>query len=171
MSTIEGKRLVTVSVTKEIQDSASAAYGAEDVVSEASSSGTAWTFSAIAKVNNGTGYIVKAQVISETTALTPRMTLYLFNATPTSELDDLASNTALLHADLAKYQGKIDFPAMEDVGGDSEAIATPSTTGNLPLAFQCATAADDLIGILVTRDIFTQGAAKDITVVLTVEQY
>ncbi len=168
---IEGKRLVTVSVTKDIQDTASAAYSIEDVLSENSTGGTAWTFSAIAKVNGGTGYIVKAHVISETTDLTPRLVLFLFNATPTSELDDHALNTALLHTALANYVGKIDFPAMEALGGDSEAVATPSTYGNLPLAFQCAAAADDLYGILVTRDAFTQAASKDITVRLTAEQY
>ena len=174
MATIEGKRLVTVSVTKAL--TSASAYAAEDVLSESATNGvgTAWTFSAIAKVDGGTGYIVKAQAICETTAVTPRLTLYLFNTTPTSELDDNAANTALLHADLANYVGKIDFPAMEDVGGDSEAVASPSTYGNLPLAFQCrntATVADDLIGILVTRDAFTNTAGNDVTVTLTAEQY
>ncbi len=177
MSTIEGKRLVTVGVTKAL--AAASAYHAEDVLSETASAGegTAWTFSTIAKRDNGTGYIVKAQAISETTAVTPRLTLYLYNATPnvSTELDDHAANTAPIHADVItaqSYMGKIDFPAMEDLGtGDSEAVATPSTYGNLPLAFQCATAADDLIGVLVTRDAFTQAAGADIRIVLTVEQY
>ena len=171
MATIEGKRLVTVSVTKALESAV--AYSIEDVLSETDTdgAGTSWLFAAIAKVNGGTGYIVKAQAICETTAVTPRLTLYLFNTTPTSELDDNAANTALHHADLANYVGKIDFPAMEDLGGDSEVVATPSTYGNLPLAFQCATAADDLIGILVTRDAFTNTATNDMTVVLTVENY
>jgi hypothetical protein len=171
MATIEGKRLVSVGVTKAL--ASATAYHAEDVLSESATNGvgTAWTFAAIAKVNGGTGYIVKAQAICETTAVTPRLTLYLFNATPTSELDDHAANTALLHADLANYVGKIDFPALEDVGGDSEVVVSPSTYGNLPLAFQCATAADDLIGILVTRDAFTNTATNDVRIVLTSEQY
>jgi len=171
MSTIEGKRLVTVSVTKAL--AAASAYVAEDVLSESASAGTVWTFSTIAKVNGGTGYIVKAQAISETTALTPRLTLFLFNATPTGAVvNDNVANTSLLHANLSQYVGKIDFPAMEDLGtGDSESVASPSTYGNLPLAFQCATAADDLIGILVTRDAFTQVATKDMTIRLTTEQY
>jgi len=169
-TTIEGKRLVTVSVTKAL--AAAAAYAIGDVLCENATTGVPWTFAAIAKVNGGTGYITKAHAISETTALTPRLTLFLFSATPTSEMDDNKANTALLHADLANYVGKIDLPAMEDVGtGDSESMATPSTTGNLPLAFECATAADDLIGILVTRDAFTQVATKDMAVRLTVEQY
>ena len=172
MSTIEGKRLVRVSVTKAL--TAAAAYDAEDVMSESATEVTSWLFAAIAKVDGGTGYIVKAQAISEITAITPRLTLYLFNTTPTSALNDNVANTALLHADLANYVGKIDFPAMEDVGGDSEAVATPSTYGNLPLAFQCrntATVADDLIGVLVTRDAVTQGAGNDMTITLVVEQY
>jgi len=170
MATLEGKRLKTVSVTKAL--AAAGDYAAEDVMSENASSGTAWTFSAIAKVNAGTGYIVKAQAICETTGLTPELTLYLFNATPTSNLNDNAANTALLHADLASYVGKIDFPAMEDLGGDSEAIATPSTVGNLPLAFECASGADDLYGILVTRDAITgESAGDDMTVRITAEQY
>ncbi len=173
MATIEGKRLVTVSVTKALA-SASQPYHAEDVLCENATTGVVWTFAAVAKVDGGTGYIVKAHAISETTAITPRLTLYLFNATPTSELRDHVANTAPLHANVltGSYQGKIDFPAMEDLGtGDSESVATPSTYGNLPLAFKCATAADDLIGILVSRDAFTNTATNDMTISLTCEQY
>jgi len=164
--------LKQVSVTKVL--SAATAYHAGDVLSESATNnvGTAWTFSGIARADAAYGYITKAHVISETTAIVPRLVLYLFNATPTCELDDHAANTALLHADLAKYIGRIDFPAMSENGtGDAEAIATPSTYGNLPLAFQCAAAADDIIGVLVTMDAFTQDAGDDMTIVLTVEQY
>ena len=171
MAVIEGKRLVTISTTKALESAV--AYSAEDVLSETdtASAGTDWDFDAVGKVNGGTGYIVKAQAICETTAVTPRLTLYLFNTAPTSELDDNAANTALLHADLANYIGKIDFPAMEDLGGDSESVASPSTSGNLPLAFNCASADDALYGILVTRDAFTNTATNDINIKLVVEQY
>ena len=175
MATIEGKRLVTVTTTKAL-DSSLGAYAAEDVLSESDGAGTGtdWDFDAVGKVNGGTGYIVKAQAISETNAITPRLTLYLFNVAPTSELDDNSANTALLHADLANYIGRIDFPAMEDLGPagtDSTSIASPSTSGNLPLAYNCASADDALYGVLVTRDIFTNTATNDMTIKLTVEQY
>ena len=169
MASIEGKRLVTVGVTKAL--ASASAYAAEDVLSESADAGTDWDFLAIAKVNGGTGYITKAQAICETTAVTPRLTLFLFNVAPTSAVNDNVANTALLHDDLANYVGKIDFPALEDLGGDSETVATASTTGNIPLAFQCASGADDLFGILVTRDIFTNTAGNDMRVILTVEQY
>ena len=170
MATIEGKRLVRVSITKAL--ASATAYAAEDVLSESATVGTDWDFSAVGKVNGGTGYIVKAQAICETTAVTPRLTLFLFHTAPTSAVNDNIANTALLHADLANYIGKIDFPAMEDLGtGDSESIASPSTYGNLPLAFNCGSAADDLFGILVTRDVFTNTAGNDMTITLVCEQY
>ncbi len=164
--------LKSVSVTKNIVTGG--AYSADDVISEQTTNGlgTPWTFSAIGRANGAYGYIVKAHVVSETTAITPRLVLYLFNATPTCELDDNAANTALLHADLANYIGRIDFPSMSEYGtSDAEAIATPSTYGNLPLAFQCAAGADDLYGVLVTIDGVTLDAADDVTVTLTCEQY
>ena len=162
----------TVSVTKPL--AAALAYDAEDVLSESATNGvgTCWTFSAIARQAGASGYITKAHVISETTAITPKLTLFVFTAIPTCELDDHAANTALKHTDLANYVGKIDFPAMENLGtGDSEALATSSTYGNLPLGFTCDAAADDLYGVLVTRGIFTQTATDDMVVRLTAEQY
>lgn len=164
--------LKRVSVTKALF--ASVAYSANDVLceSETNTTGTAWTFSAIASKNGGTGYIVKAEAISESENVIPRLTLFLFTATPTSELDDNAANTAPDAADLANYIGRVDFPAMESLGTtDSNTVATPSTYGNLPLAFECAATADDLFGILVTRDAFTQTATDDMTIRLTAEQY
>jgi len=165
----ESKGLVNVTVTKAL--AAAGNYAAEDVLSEHASTGTSWTFSGVVKQNGCSGEITKAQAICETTSLTPRLTLYLFTAAPTSQLNDNAANTALLHADLANYIGKIDFNAMEDLGGDSETIATPSTYGNLPLAFTCASDANDLYGILVTRDAITgESAGDDMTINLTIEQ-
>lgn len=164
--------LKTISVTKALK--ALSAYDAGDVVSEAATAtiGTAWTFSAIAGEDGGSGYITKAHIISETTALTARLVLYLFKATPTCELDDHGANTALLHADLANYIGRIDFPALSENGtGDSEALATPSTYGNIPIAFTCASGSDDLYGVVMTMDAFTQGAGNDLTINLTAEQY
>lgn len=159
-----------VAVTKAL--AAAGNYAAEDVLSESAAAGTAWTFAAIAAGNGWPGRIIKAQAICETTALTPRLTLFLFKAAPTSNLNDNVANTALLHADLANYVGRIDFPTMADIGGDSEAIVTPSTAGNLPLDFECADDADDLYGVLVTKDAITgETATDDMTIILTAEQY
>ena len=159
----------TVSVTKEI--AAAGAHVAEDVLSESVGAGTVWTWAAIFRANNTGGYITKAQVICERTAKTPRLTLYLFNAAPTCNLNDNVANTAPVHADAAKYLGKIDFPALEDLGGDSVAVVTPSTYGNLPMWVDAASDADDLIGVLVTRDGVTLTATDELIIKLTLEQY
>lgn len=139
---------------------AATAYDAGDVLSETASSGqgTDWDFAM-----GGTGYITSAQVISETTAITPRLVLFLFRAPPTCELDDHAACTAPLAADLANCIGQIEFPAMIDRGtGMSYAMATPSTYGNIPLMFDTPT----IYGVLVTLDAFTQTATDDMSVIL-----
>lgn len=167
--------LKEVRVTKAL-DASLGAYAANDVVSEedcATTGASAWTFSAVARANGEYGYIVGATIISESENVTPRLTLFLFNAAPTGcNLLDNTANTAPDSEDLAKYVGKIDISALESLGTtDSVATVTPSTVGNLPLAFKCAAAADDLFGVLVTRDVFTQTPTDDLTIVLLVEQY
>lgn len=160
----------TISVTKALI--AATDYAAEDVLSEHATSGTVWTFAAIFRANNTGGYITKAIASLETTALTPKLTLYLFNVAPTSNLNDNVANTAVLNADIGKYVGRIDFPALEDLGGNSESVITSSTSGNLPMWVDAASAADDLIGICVTRDAITgESAGDDLTIKLTLEQF
>lgn len=164
--------LKTVGVTKVCE--AEGSYAVGDVISETDTdgSGTPWTFPAIARTDGASGYITKVEIISETSGLTARLVLFLYTATPTCELDDNAANTATVWADRANRVGMISMPALEAIKtGASEAVATPSTTGNLPMAFTCASTADDLIGVLVTRDAFDQVDDKSIRIDLTVEQY
>ena len=141
-------------------------YAAEDVLSESASVGTPWLFEDLPR----DGYIVKAQVLIETTALTPRLTLYLYNDIPSCNKVDNVGNDGPKHADITKYLGKIDFPAMEDLGGDSESISTSSTYGNLPITFELPDRVRRLYGILVTRDAITgEAAGMECIVKLTVE--
>ena len=141
-------------------------YAAEDVLSESVSAGTAWIFVGC----GGSGYITKALLNLKTTNLTPRLTLYLFNKLPTSNLNDNVANTAPINADKDNYIGRIDFPAMEDLGGISSSVATPSTYGNIPLAFRTNSPSDTLWGILVTRDAITgEVAGDDCSIVLSME--
>ena len=162
---------VTVSVTKALV--AAGDYAAFDVMSENASAGTVWTFSSVVSGNGGSGTIVKAIALLETTNLTPGLTLFLFTALPTSVLNDNVANTAVLHADEANFVGRITFPAMADLGtGDSEAMVTPSlTSGNLPLTFNCPTGDNALYGVVVTRDAITgEAAGEDLIIKLTVER-
>lgn len=163
----------TASVTVEkTRPSDTTAYAAEDVISESATNGvgTAFVF-AMPGGKGASGYIVEARAQTKKASVTAAMTLFLFNALPTSELDDNAANTAPDYEDIAGYQGRIDFPGMEDLGGDSSwSQATPSTSGQLPLRFKCAGTDDRLWGILVTRDAFTPDSAQKVSVTLEIER-
>lgn len=165
-------RLLVSSQIREIEDSkllaATTNYVAEDVLSESATNGvgTAWVFSDMGE----SGAIRKAMVEIQTTALTPQITLYLFSAKPTSELDDNAANAAPSIADWPFYQGRIDFPALEDLGGVSASVATESTYGNLPLLYSGCKGR--LYGIAVTRTAITGETANDkMSIKLTREVY
>ena len=149
-------------------------YEAYDVVSNSSSAGTVWTFPEVASSNGGSGRIIGAVDMWETTDITPRLTLYLFHTTPTSNLNDAAPNTAVLHADVAKFIGKIDFAQMGNLGtlGDVISSATPSTVGGIPLTFTCASGVDDIYGIVIINEAETaENAGHELTIVLQVEQW
>ena len=162
--------LKEVRVTKALV--AAAAYAANDVLSESASAGTDWDFDAVAKEPGGSGLIVGAIAISETNSVTPRITIFLFDAEPTGcVLNDNVANTAPATGDLDKVIGKIDLPALESLGTTkSMAIATISTTGNLPLPFKCLRDKHIIYGVAVTRDAFTQTAGDDLTVILLIDQ-
>lgn len=132
-------------------------YGAEDVLSGSTTAGVAFFFAGMSKKDGGSGEIDRATVFCSTTALTPRITLFLFNQLPTSNLNDNAANTGPSVADHPNFKGQIDFPALEDLGGGSTAVISSSTVGGLPLVYECVTRA--LYGIAVTRDAITGEAA------------
>lgn len=151
-------------------------YAANDVLSESATEGTAWTFSNVANENGRGGLIVQATLILSKnggiTAITPRCSLFLFKALPTSNLNDNEANTALLDADKANYIGRIDFDALNQFGGSPTTRATVSTSGGLPIGFVCLTASKTIYGILVLQDAVTDETASTIaTINLLVEQY
>ena len=166
--------LKTVSVTKALV--ADGNYTGGDVLSESKSGGTAWTFAAIARENGGKGYITKVQAILETTNLTPRLEIFYYKATPTCELDDNAVHDGVVHADEANFIGSVIVPALKTRpttgGGDSENVATPNNASNLPLEFECASDADDLIAVAVILDDEAgENAGDELIIKTTVEQY
>lgn len=136
-------------------------YAVEDVFSESATDGlgTAWRFDNVARTPGGIFSVTQAGVLCSTTGLTPIIVLYLFTRTPTSELDDNAANTAVVAADVPFYVGHIEFPAMSDLGGHSEALAMLDTGSNLPLEGKCASKSTSLYGIAVTKDAIAGEAA------------
>lgn len=150
-----------------------AAYAANDIICDSTATGTTLAFAVVARENGGSGYITKANIQLGTSGITPRLTMFLFNAVPVGgTLQDNALNLHVQGTDSAKYIGKIDWTALENLNsGNAQSVITPSTYGNLPLAFNCASGADDLYGVLVTRDAVTAGTNITVRVDLEVEQY
>ena len=157
-------RIKVVSVTKAL--AAAANYDAADVLSESATVGTHWDFDSVVGKNGASGTIKHATAVFETTALTPAITLYLFNEPPTCVLNDNVANTAILHADADTYVGRIDFPAMEDLGtGDSQAEL------DLNLEFKAAAADNALYGVAVPRAAITgENATDDLIIEITVKR-
>ena len=145
----------------EVQDAkflaASTDYAAEDVLSGSATINSLFEFSPMSKKDGRTGTITDAVSFCSVTALIPRITLYLFNKIPTTNMLDNVANTAPSTDDLPYYQKRIDFQAWEDLGGGSCAIATEGTYGNLPLKYKCIT--KKIYGIAVTRDAITGESA------------
>ena len=145
------------------------AYAANDVISESATDGqgTCWTFSNISPdARNGKFEIIKATILTDAASKTPQLTLHLFKATPTGELDDNSANTGPLAADWANYVGAIDFPALESLGASiSHATVTRGTVGGLPLPVTLGETAH-LYGVLITRDALTPTSGEIFTIIL-----
>ncbi len=173
-SKVKNTQLVRVSRTK--ASVTGGAYSAKDVISEqtTNAANTSWIFTDVVAQNGGAGYIVKAVAVCETTNITPRISLLLFNTVPTCELDDNAASNCPLHADLANYIGRLDFPALDSgnfgTQNDSSAMIVPGSYQGIPLGFTCATADNDLYGVAVTWDAFTSVAGDDWTFFLVIDR-
>ena len=104
-------------------------YAAEDVMSDSTTAANHeyWYFPNVVKNGGDFGKVVKVQVMWTTTALTPRITLYLFKEPPTMELRDNVANTSPGATDRYSYQGRIDCTALEDMGGMSETVINSNT--------------------------------------------
>jgi hypothetical protein len=95
------------------------AYAALDTMSNSTSAPAVLTFTNVARISGGTGYVVKVRAYTDLSTFTARIRLNLFNAAPTAINDN--SPFALLYANRAAAIGYIDLPsfATEGTGSDS----------------------------------------------------
>lgn len=154
---------------------ASGVFSANDVLGNddcCSTTAAYWTFSDMARSNGGKGTIVSASIFCETENINPQLSIILFNAPPTGELRSNFPNTNPLPADRTKYINSIDFPALKAISASVASVseATPSTVGNIPFSFQCASGTKDIYGVLVTNTGFTLTDTDDIEITLMVKQ-
>jgi hypothetical protein len=166
-SLIHATREFTVEKTR---PSNTTAYTNEDVISEDASTGTSWVFAGVVPANWAGGTITKAVVQCDDTAVVAVLSMYLFNVVPTGVLNDNLGNTNPVYAtESDNYQGRLDWAALEDLGGASEAVLAAADT-KVPLPFVCAEDANDLYGVLVVRSAaHTPTSAQKFRVTLTIE--
>lgn len=166
-----GLSVVRVSTTKVIL--AAGNYTAQDVLSESATTGTCFKFSNVVPYNGGSGTIIKAIILCQTTNQAHGITMPIFNTTPTGALNDNLANTNPQFTDAAKVEGKLEFSAFSDLGdasAASDAQVTPGV-GGCPLPFVCAPDDNSLYGVVVTRDAFTnEVAGHSYTVILEIAQ-
>ena len=165
-------RLTRIRVAKDLAANANA-HAAGDVLSETDTAGagTPWVFKNAAKVSGGSGYIVQADVNIEPELQTHRIALQVYTKYPTCELDDNAAVNSPNPVDASSFVGEILLPALGSRGANSFAVATPSTTGNLPLAFKCATGSRDLYIVAIAVDATTHTATEEMAVTLLIEPH
>lgn len=124
------------------------AYAALDTVSPATTANL--TFTNIARVSGGSGYIVKARLMTNQSTNIARYRLHLFHTAPTAIADN--APYTLLFANAANRVGHIDFPALATEGTGSNSAR--SSVDTVRLGF-ITSGGRDLIGILETLDAFT----------------
>ena len=165
-------RLKVVRVRKNLEADGSA-YSAGDILCETDTNGagTPWIFKNVVRVKGGSGYIVKAQAITEVEDITPRLALQVYTQYPNCELDDNAPAASPITEDTAAFEDEVLLPAMIARGDNSYSVATLGTAGNLPLPFTCQPGSKDLQLIVITVDGITFDATEFLEVVLTVDQY
>ena len=160
---------------EQVIDGSLGAYAAGDVVGAddcCTTTAVMWEFE-MARENGGSGVIFKALLENETENQEVQYTFQLFNATVTGELRDNFNDTNPIKADIGKLVGVIEFPYSVARGATvmTTALATPNTSGNLPLAYKCAAGTTKLYGVLRTNTIYTQEPGDKIRITLSQEQY
>lgn len=141
--------------TSFVRPTGTAAYIALDAVANSTGTASLLTFNNIARTINGSGYVVKAILMTNQISNTARFRLQLYNFSPSPISDNDAF--PLLWTNRDSKIGFLDFPAMFSCGsGSSAAISflTPPD-GYTPLSFVCVSGSANLFGMLETLDAFT----------------
>ena len=140
------------------------AYTAKDVVSDSTSAPSVLTFADFARVNQGSGIIVRARLMTDQKTCTAGFRLHLFHTAPTAINDN--SPYLLLYANAANRIGMIDFPAMTSEDATNSTAAStmrPSSDGSYGtpnLWYQAASASRAIYGILETTSAFTPASGQ-----------
>lgn len=152
--------LISVSFTRPADTTA---YSIRDSVS--TSSPSVLTFTNIARINQGTGYIVKAKLVTDQVTNTAKFRLHLFHTSPAAISDN--SQFTILWANKDKSIGYIDFDALSTEGTGSDCAY--SVNSSLRLHYACDSGSRTLYGMLEAIDPFTPASGQNFYIELGTE--
>lgn len=144
------------------------AYTAGDVVSDSAGTFTPSLTFPVARTPGGGGYIVKAQLETNSKTFLSQMRLYLFTAQAVVVAGDNVAGTQL-YANDAYRVGYLDFPAMVTGTGSGSTSSVACWTGNL--GFLCRELDTQLYGYLVDNTGSTPAAFQTFSVMLLADVY
>jgi hypothetical protein len=145
------------------------AYTAGDVVSNATSGSALLSIAGCARVNQGSGYIVGARLITDKKSITPRIRVHVYNASnPTFAHDNSAVD--IRYADISKRIGTFDLPAMSTGADSTNSTSSQAQDMNMRLPFVCASATTTLYFLFEALDAFAPASGEAFTLVLFCDQ-
>jgi len=133
------------------------AYTANDVVSNSTADPTYLTFENIARTEGGSGYIIKARMLTDQKTNVAAFRLHLYHTAPLPQGDN--APFALLYSNKASRIGIIDFDAMgtEDAT-KSDSAQTLWTSGHLH--FVLPAGSKTIYGQFETKTAFTPASGQ-----------
>lgn len=146
-------------------------YAAGDVIAEATSGSTVWTFPNVVRTPGGSGTIRKVAIDDSAAVAAIKLVgeLWLFSASPTTDQD----NEAFTPTDAEMLTREAIIPFTNIYVGDATAgaggnVALMSNVLNTP--FKCAQGSTSLFGILVARNAYVPVAQEIFTARLWIDQ-
>lgn len=144
------------------------AYTAGDVVSDAAGTFTpSLTFPLVTRAGGG-GYLVKAQLWTNSKTFLSSMSLFLFNNPLVVVAGDNVAGTQL-YANLPYAVGRLDFPILATGVGSGSTASNAVWSGNLE--FKCAVEDTQLYGYLVDNTGSTPVAFQAFAVNIAADVY
>lgn len=143
------------------------AYAAQDVVSNSTSAPAVLTFAGAARANGGSGLILSARHIkNSTTTAGATYRLHLYKVSTITPINDNAQFT-MLYANRSNRIGFIDFSHAAG-GTGSDSTNALSTFQNLP--FVCGASSTSLFGILTVSAAYTPTSEEQHFIELSIAQ-
>lgn len=144
------------------------AYTAGDVVSDSAGTFTPSLTFPVARTAGGGGYIVKAQLETNSKTFLSQMRLYLFTVQSVVVAGDNVAGTQL-YANMPYRVGYIDFPTLVTGAGAGSTSVVAAWFGNL--GFLCKQGDTQLYGYLVDNTGSTPVAFQNFSVMLLADVY